>query len=113
MEKDYDKIMREYHESIKKERVEQSRKDNEILAIVQGLVSDNMFCGINECLRYSECTSRYEICDNPVGQFQEEDYSGINGIWVSQQVGYVCDDYSGHVCIKLPNGKFFKFYYEM
>lgn len=56
-----------------------------------------------------------EFVSQPVGNYQEEGYDNIPGIWVNQTTngGYTGDTFAGTVCVKINEEKYFKFHYSM
>ena len=83
--------------------------------IVKPLASEDEFNDILDILAECDDTYDYSIEDKPKGKYQEEDYDFIKGALVNQTTngGYTGDEFAGTVSIKLPNGKYFQFYYSM
>ncbi len=56
-----------------------------------------------------------EIVDEPVGEFQKENYGRlIKGIWVKQwSTGDSGDSFAGHVCVQMSENSWLKFSYSM
>ncbi len=93
-----------------KEQMEQEQKDKNLLYDITKFTDDTYFKDIEFELEESENTVNYKIVDEPVGLRQNE---GNYNIWVNQSCGETGDDYSGTVCMKLPNGKYLMWDYWM
>lgn len=113
-ENDFD--MEEFLGQMESDEEERRAKDQSILMdIVKPLVSEDEFNDILEILHDCDITYDYSIEDEPKGDYQEEDYDFVKCAWVNQTTngGYNGDEFAGTVSIKLPNEKYFQFYYSM
>ncbi len=95
---------------MKEEKI-QYDKDQEVLKRIKECVSPEYFKDIEFELEESENPWNYRMVDVPVGSCQ--DGGGNYQIWVDQSCGYCGDDYSGTVCMKLPNKKYLMWDYWM
>ena len=95
-----------------KEQLEQEKKDAEVLETIKQQVSAEQFENIKAELEEDENTSNYRIVYEPIGTPQHES-DGDYTIWINQSCGETGDDYSGTVCMKLKDGKYFMWDYWM
>ena len=93
---------KEYFESID----EMERGKVEFLDKIKECVEPMHFQNILDKIEESENTFNYRIIDEPEGEPQTNDEFGYT-VWVYQASGGCEDSYSGTVCIKLPNDKYF------
>ena len=104
--KQYDEAMMQYQ----KEENDQYDKDRTLLNKIKDCVSSEYFEEIEFELNESEHPSNYKIIEEPIGSCQNE---GNYNIWVNQGCGCSGDDYSGTVCMKLQDEKYFMWSYWM
>ena len=98
----YAEAHKEYFESLD----EIAKEKLNFLEKIKKCVKPEHFKNILDEIEESENTSNYRIVNNPEGNEQHNTEFGYT-TWVYQTCGMCEDDYSGTVCIKLPNGKYF------
>ena len=93
---------------------DRAERDAKVLEVVKSVFSRDEFNDILSILEECDDTYDYSIEDSPKGDYQEEDHDFIKGAWVNQTTngGYTGDEFAGTVSIKLPNDKYFQFYYS-
>lgn len=104
---DYNEAVKEYQEA----EDEMYKKDAAVLTEIKRHVSSEIFKTIETELKDSENHCNYRIVDTPTGSPQEE--VGNYTIWIDQSCGETGDNYSGTICMELPDGTFFKWSYWM
>ena len=103
----YDEAHKEYFESID----EMEREKEVFLNKIKECVKPEHFQNILDEIEESENTGNYRITDEPKGEPQynkEFDYT----VWI-YQIRMGEDWYNGTVCVKLPNGKYFIWDFEI
>ena len=106
-QKDHDEAVKAYQDA----EEEMHKKDAAVLTQIKRQVSGEMFQTIETELEDSENHCNYKIVDTPTGTTQEE--AGSHTLWINQSCGETGDNYSGTICMELPDGTFFKWSYRM
>jgi len=84
------------------------------LNFVEKKVSGDMYSDILMVIDNSENCYDFEITDSPKGEFQEEDYHHLKGIWVDQNGGgFSGDSFQGTVSIEITKNEYLTFRYWM
>lgn len=97
----YDEAHKEYFESLD----EIAKEKSDFLDKIKACVKPEHFQNILDEIEESENTGNYRIIDEPEGKPQYNEEYGYT-VWTYQTcIGE--DWYNGTVCVKLPNGKYF------
>lgn len=105
-QKDYDEAVKEYYEG----DAESYKKDAAVLMEIKRHVSDEIYKIIETELTESEHPYHYRIEDDHSGTPQDAD--GYT-IWIDQSCGETGDNYTGTICMELPDGTYFMWDYWM
>ncbi len=91
---------------------EQHAKDAKVIRMIKKTVPKKLFKQISTEIWKSDHYHDLRIIDEPFGDFQEPGNSKGIRLWVDQSVGILGDDFSGTVCVELPDGKYLAWNYE-
>ncbi len=91
---------------------EQYAKDTKVIRMIKKTVPKKLFKQISTEIWESDHFHNLRITDEPFGDFQGlRNAKGIK-VWVDQCTGLLGDDFSGTVCVELPDGKYLAWDYE-
>jgi len=80
-------------------------RDNQVLDVVRGLVTQKVFEEIEAELNNSGAVYNFKIVDKAHGAPEDFGFS-LGDIFVEQSTGPCGDDHSGSICFPLPDGRF-------
>lgn len=108
------KIMSAHEECIAKDIEKQDKKDNFVWNELKKICSKELLAEIELEMNESNGGFDFEIVNKPFGTKDSYDDTHCN-LWINQTTngGYSGDDFAGDCYVKLPNGKYFKWHYEM
>lgn len=107
-EKDFmDSMMEEsYAEEIRFEE-NNKRISDRILAVLKKIKGEEWYSELMEYSEEAETHNPFNIVRKPQGQWQEEDYELLGGVWVDQMSSYPIEDsYYGTVTVKIDEKRY-------
>lgn len=109
-----DKMWSEYSLSMEIYQQEETRWNTRILKAIANQLGEKFLQDVVECFEENEVQGKLELIKTPKGEWQEEEYTSFNGIWVDQwSVGDSGDNWNGYICIKLKENLWLKTFYSM
>jgi hypothetical protein len=109
------KIMEEYNTLMVEIERRTERRRKRIFQVAQKIKGDDFVKDLIEVIEDSGFTHGFTLVKTPGGQYQNEDFKTIPGIYVDQyrNGGMTGDDFAGYCYVQLKENKFIKFHYEM
>lgn len=107
-------VMSAHDEQIFKDHQEYDRVNNRILKAIESVKGALFTESLMNLIKESEgILGKARITRHPEGhKWQKEWYSRqIQGIWITQVTGYLGDDFSGTISVKIRKGRYFTFDY--
>lgn len=94
---------------------QERNRNNQALETAKSRLSPNAYKDLQHIIVDSENAYNYSIETAPKGQYQNEDYTEITGIWVNQTTngGMTGDEFAGTVSVELNDKSYFQFNYSM
>ena len=114
-QEEYNKIMDDFYQSMKKLEVEEAAWNNRILKAIKSIKGEEFLKNLLELAEESEVCGKFDIVKVPKGDYQEEDWGTINGLWVDQYRNGGCtgDEFAGNIYVELKKGKYLEMNYSM
>lgn len=115
IDKEFSNAMHEYAEFEKKEYENSQRINQRLLKAIQSVKGERFVNDLKDYLEDSaDVIGPWEIVRETKGNYQEEDYNSLKGLWVDQwrNGGYEGDDFAGHIYIELKKDRYLKMYYS-
>ena len=107
-EKDFEfSIMDEYYSEQIKFDENNSRITNRILKTLKLIKGEQWYSELMEYAKEAETHNPFTIVRNPIGDWQDEEYDLLGGVWVNQSNSYPCEDcYYGTVTVKIDEKRY-------
>jgi hypothetical protein len=101
-DEEFHSVMSEYDGAMKSYYAVVNVSNERMLKAIKNQLGESFYKSLMSYL--DDCgtiTGKFEIVNRPYGDFQNESYGKIKGVWVNQSSGYSGDDYSGNIYILL------------
>lgn len=106
------RVMDAYHREEERIDLENKRNNERIFKAIASLKGKEFLDSLFLCTQECEVAA-WELCREPRGEYQQDEFGVIKGIWVDQwTVGLEGDSFEGYVCVQLKEKLWIKGHYS-